>query len=173
MCSLHSVSLTFLRPARLWAKQPHLNRGRSQRKDKKQPHKGRQLNLRKDMVQWQIATRSLKLSWGYMVGVGRRISGGYEQYVAQVYTSLNAGLARLRRPSEKEDVQSWKPTSTKGWNSTSAKPSAVTWNFVNVLSSRREGVVKKELSLLGEISMPSSSSASEGGSSNYWEESEE
>jgi len=35
----------------------------------------------------------------------------------------------------KEDLQSWKSTSTK--------PSVVIWNFMNVLSSRREGVLRE------------------------------
>jgi len=37
-----------------------------------------------------------------MIGVrGKKYWGGYEQDVAQVYISLDAGLARVRRPSEK------------------------------------------------------------------------
>ena len=47
--------------------------------------------------------------------VGGRVLGGVpsEQDVAQVYTSLDAGLARLGRPSEKKDLQSRISTSTK------------------------------------------------------------
>jgi len=82
-------------------------------------------------------------------------------------------LQELDTLLKKEDLQSWKSTSTK--------PSAVMWNFMNVLSRRdgvigvvREGVVKTDVvTVLGKTSMPSSSSASEGGSSNDFEESEE
>jgi len=56
---------------------------------------------------------------------------------------------------KKEDLQSWKSRST------STKPFVVTWNFMDVLNRRREGVVregvveKDVVTVLGEISMPS------------------
>jgi len=73
-------------------------------------------------------------------------------------------LQELDALLKKEDIQSKQ--------STSIKLSVVTWNFMNVLSSRREGpamegvVEKDDVTVLGEIRMPSSSSASEAGSSN-------
>jgi len=105
--------------------------------------------------------------WG-----GRRNSGGVTSRTwlesvpdwMQAFQELDALL-------KKEDLQNWKSTSTK--------PSMVKWNFMNVLSSRREGVVregvveKDVVIVLEEISMPSSSSASEGGSSTDFEESGE
>ena len=54
--------------------------------------------------------------------------------MTQVYTSLDAGLARVGRPSAKEDLQSWKSTSRQLF--------VMTRNFMDVLSSRREGFVR-------------------------------
>jgi len=86
-------------------------------------------------------------------------------------STLDAGLARVGRPSEK------------------GGPSKLEINFHwticgdvefhECLVNRREGVVRERVAekdvvtVREEISMPSSSSASEGGSSNNWEESEE
>jgi len=103
---------------------------------------------------------------GGVVG-GVRASSGPSLYQIGCRQELDALL-------KKKDLQSWK--------STSNKPSVVTWNFMNVLSSRREGVVRegvveKDCHSLREMNKPVrsdiSSSASEGGFSNDFEDSEE
>ena len=76
-------------------------------------------------------------------------------------------LQELDALVKKEGLQSSKSDSTK--------PAVVTWTCMNVLSGRRAGVVREggveKDFVWGEISMPFSSSASEGVAD--WEESEE
>jgi len=103
--------------------------------------------------------------WG-----GRRGSGGGTSRTWRKSIQDWMQALRVWCPSEKGGLQSWKSTSTE--------PLVVTWNFIDVLSSKgvqycfpiwrkgvvREGAVEKGVvAVLKEISMPSFSSASEGG----------
>lgn len=147
-----------------WAMQPHLSRGRSHEKNIRQPRKSRLLNLHDTVFDCDKNYEAfLKVhGWSGRRGSGWCTSSTWPKFIPD----WRQALQELDALVTKEDLQSWKSTSTK--------PSVVIW-AVGGRECWGRGWWKL-ITVLGEISMLSSALASERGwtdvSEESWEEEE-